>query len=456
MNSAAWKQVALLLVLALAARLIVARAWQSRLDKLDTRFGFPDSESYWVLGQAIAQGRPYEFGPDSAKVFRSPGYPLLLAAVFCFAGEQPSVMWARAENALLGALTVGGVWWLARELFDARAGLVAGAMAAFYPGAIATSVLVLSEAPFGLLMLVQLALWAASWKADSVRRAAFLAVWAGLVAGAATLVRPSWLLFTPLAVVAGLLVGGRHQCVGLRADSGSPSPRPSTCGRGRRAWIGVGMLAGLIVAMMPWWVRNARLTGRFVPTTLQVGASLYDGLNPEATGASNMDLVPEAVKDLRRRAAAEGETGAALEVRLDRQFRTEALTWSRSDPARVARLAAVKLVRMWNIWPNEASLSSWPIRLAVLLTYVPILLLGMIGAARTIRWGWPYILCWLPAVYFTMLHMVFVGSIRYRQPAMLGLIVLAAGAVGSWRTSRTGKQGAAAEQLEATGLGGRG
>ena len=93
------------------------------------------------------------------------------------------------------------------------------------------------------------------------------------------------------------------------------------------------------------------------------------------------------------------------------------------------RLAGVKFLRMWNIWPNEPRLSSWPIRLVVLFTYTPLLFFAIMGAWRTFDRGWPYVLCWLPAVYFTALHMVFVSSIRYREPAMLALLALAAGAI---------------------------
>jgi len=404
MDASVAKRLALLMLFALAVRLGAALVWQARVGG---RFGFGDSESYWELGRAIAQGEPYVFGNLPARVFRTPGYPLLLAPLFLVTGNEPTVMWARAENAVLGTLTVAAVWWLARQLFDARAAWIAAVATALYPGAIALSGLVLTETPFCLLMILQFGLWTVSVRAQRTHAACGFALAAGLTGGAATLVRPSWLLFTPAAALLAVIVGNRM--------------------RRQHAAVGVVMLAGLVLAMTPWWIRNAMVTGRFVPTTLQVGASLYDGLNPDATGASDMDFVPEFTERVQAEPAVPGEP---LEVRLDRRFREEAMAFARQNPGKVVKLALVKFVRMWNVWPNEPSLSSWPVRIVVAVSYLPVLMLGLIGAAKTFRTGWAYWLCWLPAVYFTGLHTIFVSSIRYRQPAMLGLIVLAAGVVG--------------------------
>jgi 4-amino-4-deoxy-L-arabinose transferase-like glycosyltransferase len=410
----------LLLAAAFVLRLAAGWAWQSRFDQ--QRFGMGDSESYWTLGLAIADGKPYECGPERAQVFRTPGYPMLLAPVAWLLGDnQKAVLLARAEAALLGTLAVAAVWWLTRLLFDRRAALLAAALATIYPEAIALGALILSEAPFAPLMLLQLVLWTLAWQAPSKTRMAILGFCGGLAAGAATLMRPSWLLFTPLAALVGVLaaMASRH----------AKEPRASFF---RHLLIGSCMILGLVVAMLPWWIRNARNTGRFVPTTLQVGASLYDGLNPEATGASNMDFVPRFVAE---QLQADGES-KDFEVQLDRRMRTEALAWAKANPGRAVQLAGVKFLRMWNIWPNEPRLNSWPIRLAVFFTYTPLLIFAIIGAWRTLGRGWPYILCWLPAVYLTMLHVVFVSSIRYREPAMLALLALAAAGVeagiGDW------------------------
>jgi len=164
-----------------------------------------------------------------------------------------------------------------------------------------------------------------------------------------------------------------------------------------------------------------------VPTTLQVGASLYDGLGPQATGASDMRFVERFRQEELQTPV--GPAAKPLESRRAERPRREALRWAFGHPGEAIRLSLAKLARMWNLWPNDKAFSSWPIRLVVLFTYMPLGILGIMGAARTIGRGWPYWLCWLPAAYVTLLHVVFVSSVRYREPAMLPLAVAAAGAI---------------------------
>ena len=405
-----WIWLTSLLIVALALRLGAAVWWQSR--QVD-QFAFGDSESYWVLGQRIADGKSYQYGSEDARVFRTPGYPILLAGMFRLVGDDASVMWGRGLGAVLGTATVAAVYALARLLYGGRTAILAAAFTAVYPSAIALSIFVLSEALFCPMMVMQLLLWTVCYKAPTARRRAGAALATGVIAGLAVLVRPSWLLFTPLAIGFGLVTG------------------PA---RGRRLALGALMMLGLVVAMAPWWIRNGQITGRFIPTTLQVGASLYDGLNPRADGSSEMSFVARFEREVRGQPSAAGDD--VLEYRLDRRLREEALGWARQHPAQVARLAGVKFIRLWNIWPNEPQFRSVALRLVMMISYLPLLALAIYGAWRLAGRSYPSALCWLPAVYFTMLHVVFVSSVRYRGPAMLGLMVLAAAAVTAYASTR--------------------
>jgi 4-amino-4-deoxy-L-arabinose transferase-like glycosyltransferase len=402
-----------LLGVAFALRLVGGYWWQARLPD-GQRFAFGDSESYWVLGQTIVRGQPYQYG-EQMQVFRTPGYPALLAGLFALVGDDPPVLWARALGAACGTIAVGGVIGLTWLLFDPRSALLAGVLAGLYPGAISLSVFVLSEAPFCPLLMLQLICWVVSVRSGSQQRSIFVAALGGLVAGLATLMRPSWLLFTPGAALLEILAF---------RDSW------------RHARVGATMSAALALTLLPWWIRNYEVTGRLVPTTLQVGASLYDGLSPTASGASDMRFVEKFYQEqLAADARQSGELSGTFEYRLDRRMHGAAVEWATQHPARVLRLMGVKLVRMWSPWPNAADLQSWAFRAAVALTYTPLFVFGMWGGWAFWRRGWPYVLCLLPAAYFTCLHLVFVSSIRYREPAMLPLIVLSAGLVGSgWQS----------------------
>jgi hypothetical protein len=174
---------------ALAIRLAAAFWWQSRLPE-GVQFGFGDSHTYWMLAESIARGGPYRYGPEGPAVFRTPGYPVLLAPLF-WLDRDPPVIWARAEGALLGTIAVAATMWLARSLYSGPVARCAGAIAAFYPGAVGASVFVLSEAPYSPLLVIQVACWVAAWRSTEWQAVLVWSVLTGLAGGAATLVRPS-------------------------------------------------------------------------------------------------------------------------------------------------------------------------------------------------------------------------------------------------------------------------
>jgi len=401
------------IVVAFLIRSGVACYWQAQLETPQS-FGSleGDSHAYWVLGQQIHQGQPYRYGDDTARVFRAPGYPIMLATMFAVGGQDVPVLSARHLNALWGTLSVILVGCLAGQLFGARVALLAGMLVALHPGSVIMSSLVLTEAPFSPWMLLQLICWLRAAASDQRRPLIAWSLLGGISAGIGVLIRPSWFLFTPFAVVVALL------CVTQKR---------------RQVAIGGLMLASTAMVMLPWWVRNYQVTEQFVPTTLQVGASLYDGLNPNATGASDMRFV---LPMLRRQQADEvglsGPLPGTFESRLDQRLRSEAVSWARQHPGRVVQLVGIKFLRMWNVWPNAAAGNNRLSRIVLPLTYLPLISLALWGLWRHRTGGWETWICLLPAIYFTLLHVIFVSSLRYRQPVMLPLLVLAAAALGSW------------------------
>src|SRR5262245_18597713 len=160
--------------------------------------------------------------------------------------------------------------------------------------------------------------------------------------------------------------------------------------------------------MAPWAIRNHRLTGHFVATTLWVGPSLYDGLSPQASGASDMTFIE--TEGLYR------QPGMS-EYDNDQHCRRLAWEFARAQPLRAAQLAAIKLWRFWNPIPNADQFGHWAIRLVVGLFEGPILVLAAIGLWKSRR----SVCRWLPAaapvLYFTLVHALFIGSLRYRLPA---------------------------------------
>jgi 4-amino-4-deoxy-L-arabinose transferase-like glycosyltransferase len=369
---------------------------------------FPDSEIYWELAGKLRRGEPYEISyyvdlPHFA--LRTPGYPLFLAA--CQLAFGPRVLPVRLVQAALGAWCVWLVARLTRRALPDdidppgtiwTVPLIAATITALDPFVVANSAFVLSEALFLPLML--LAQWglASAWRGElGWRPAAGWALMAGVASGAAVLVRPSWALYVPAVLVLWVALDWRD--------------------RGRRAAALRGAIlvaVGVVVVMAPWWVRNARVYGRFVPTALWSGASLYDGLNPRATGASDMSFL------------ADPDVWPLDEETQDAVLRARALAFAREHPGRALGLAAVKAARFWSPWPNAEAFRSPLVAAASMLVSLPLFALLGIGIWDRRRDARALVLLGLPLAYTFVLHLAFVSSMRYRVPAAVPAMGLAA------------------------------
>jgi len=413
---------------ALLVRLVAAVGVQTYLDRQPKRQFLieGDAGGYWELARRLAHGEPYQIHHPPRRIHRMPGFPLLLAGCMTLAGENLLV--ARIVLAVVGTIACGMVYLLGKELCDPRTGLVAAGTAAVIPSFVGFSVLILSETTFATLLLVSL--WSMarlvrtamsspaprhSAHADTsvgepnsggqpkatAARMSLQALAVGAAIALACYVRPSWLLAGPL-FAAALVLSGRAQ---------------------RATWVAAALiLVGLFLTLSPWIVRNYRVTGgRIVVTTLWLGPSLYDGLNPGATGDSDMTFFDR-----------EKLMSRMSEYDVNRYYTRKALHFALQHPGRALELAVIKWIRFWKPWPNAEPFRSWPLRLAVAVFFLPLLVFAAIGWWRCRRCAWTWLLSLGPIIYFALLHMIFVGSLRYRLPAEYPLCVLAAVGVRSW------------------------
>lgn len=383
-----------LLVAGLLVRIVLAEYVLANVKER-----LPDSDLYEAYARCIYQGDDYRVGDSRA--LRMPGYPTFLAGCWRLAGGEHSraVLYAQA---VLGTLTGWIVYRLAHRFEEAGAprgtAWTATAIMLFEPYSLIMGSLELSETLFTTLFAGCVYFAAKLARVGSATNAFLL----GVTGALAIYVRPSALLLAPIAALAALASAqDRTSCV---------------------RWIIV-CSAAMSALLAPWWIRNARLYGRPVLTTLNVGESLYDGWNPEATGASDMTFKNDP------------EIPPMSELERDNYWRGRAMEFARENPEEVMALAVRKFARFWSPWPNEARFRTPAVTAITTIASTTLAVLAILGVAaafgssrenRLAAW-----MILIPAVYYTAIHGIFVSSVRYRVP-LVPLLALAAGWGCAW------------------------
>ncbi len=352
-----------------------------------------DEGVYVRIAQNLLAGKGLILTPQRKAVF-PPLYPLFLAGVI--GAKLPLFPAARALQALLGALScllIGGVARLAfsglGERVSRRAGFFSAVLLTVYPVAVIYPARMMTENL--LIFLLPAAVLALLQSVPSPRPYIWILL-GGALLGLGALTRPTLLPFVVLAVIWLWFV------------------RPAWTVFLARAGV---LLAGFILVILPWQIRNYRVLGAVVPITSAAGANLYIANNPAAVGGSMgyRYLMNAGVFHL-------GEKEDELSY--NRHYRDQAIDYIGKDPGRFFSLSLKRLA-----WFYHLDYHYQGPKLLVFGFYL-ILALALAGIWLA-RSSWRTAL--LPALVilnFTLVHAVFLSEGRYRLPLIPFLLAFSA------------------------------
>ena len=182
-----------------------------------------------------------------------PGYPLLLAVVYKTFGESDTIV--QFAQIVADAMAAILIFLIVSELLNSTIAFIAGILAAASPQFAWNSMLLLPDtlAVPPLLLAIYLLI-----RARTSSRL-YLLFAAGVSIGISCLFRPNALLFAPFLFLVIATLGSRLQI--------------------KRPLIGaVLLLAGTLITIGPFTIRNAIVFGRFVPLSIGGGQTILEGI----------------------------------------------------------------------------------------------------------------------------------------------------------------------------------
>jgi len=365
---------------------------------------FSDMVDYHTRAQLLLSHRPW---PDSV---RGPGYPGFLTLLYFWSGHD--LIAARVGNALLATVTAMLTVVMATDFVDRRAALAAGAAVAVYPASVLSSVYLMPEGLYGLLILLTLL---------AARRATLpRSLVAGLLTGLAALTRSLGIGLLPTLAAGHCVRGWRER-------------------RWRHATAAVG-ITGLACALtlVPWLSHTVRVSGGpMLDSTSAV--NILIGANPRARERLQLED-----GDWLRTTYLNGATN---EAELNRRALQASWGWITQNPGAWLRLLPLKASYLWGLEGREhawAFANSYfgerdPVVVwlwsVLLITCLPLLavpaIAGLCRPGLTTTATGVHVLTLLAVV--TLMHAVSFGETRFHLPMIPLLAALAVRGVAGVR-----------------------
>ncbi len=174
---------------------------------------------------------------------------------------------------------------------------------------------------------------------------------------------------------------------------------------------------GLLVAFLPWPLRNLMVEGAFVPFTTEGGKILFQG-----TYLSGDDQVMSELRRMPEFQSLEQDEAGKSPVEQMRYWQSLAVTQVREHPAQQLFLCLRKMMRFWVYLPGHSWIPTWKTGI------VAVICLFLAAFAVWRGWRIPLVqlcLLWVGGLwlFYTLIH----AELRYNFPVLPMLFLL------SWR-----------------------
>jgi 4-amino-4-deoxy-L-arabinose transferase-like glycosyltransferase len=311
-----------ILLLALALRL----AWIAYAHPNPNDGRFDDTLFYDHAAQALAAGKGYPGFFDAQTAGWPPGYPLLLAGIYKAVGHD--FLAPRLLNVFAGVATCLLVYLVGARVFDRRTGLLGAFLLSIFPSHIFRTTLLMTETLTGLVVVL-LALLLLRWVMREGGPSRVQAVALGILFGAFALTRGEAVVFVPVALIVWKLA--------------VPSWR-------RFAGGAALMLSAMVLAVVPWTIRNAIAMDAFIPIASGLGHTFLAGHQDDPYDPYS--VFPEAKITVQYSYLPYPER----EIRVEREALRQGLDFAKSHPAYEAQLVFEKL---FNMYKSDDDAMAW-------------------------------------------------------------------------------------------------
>ena len=363
-----------------------------------------DSADYHQLATGLAQGRGYVNSAGAPTAWRPPAYPLFLAGLYKLEGID--LQRTTIAQSLLGGLTVLMLIALGAMTTGWRPALLAGVIAAVYPGFVWLPRLLLSENLSLFLLLLSLVVAILYFRTS---RLIWMIVFA-LLCAIGTLVRGINILL-PAAVAAGLLL--------TRLRNWKQLIKPLAV-----------MAVVFVLTLLPWTIRNYRVFHEFIPIATQDGLTLYGSYwPPQHNGRLIWGSLPS---DEDPALVAAAQTGS--EFAASRYLQRLTLSRLRENPSYFFRLIPSKLISLavpldWEVFPHAPG-TTRTLNIGYLLILLPALFGFLVMLRERVQFQW---LLWSVPAMVLLQSILFYGSPRFRLPAeLIAILPASAGVWSAW------------------------